>query len=118
MPRTVPLFKPEADLLGTLAHPIRLQILEVLRDGEACVCHLQATLQRRQAYISQHLMALREAGLVTSHKEGLRVYYQLSDPHILEVLRNVRAVAHSCNGDVRLPPPRGQCHCPQCQRQR
>ena len=44
---------------------------------------MQAALSQRQAYVSQHLMALREAGIVTCRKDGLRVYYQLSDPRIL-----------------------------------
>jgi len=86
-------FDSEAELLGTLAHPIRLQILELLRHEERCVCDLQAALCQRQATISQHLMALREAGLVTCRKEGLRVYYQLSDPRLLNVLADVRAIS-------------------------
>ena len=121
MPRPPTLFKTEADLLGALAHPTRLQILEVLREGEACVCHIQATLRQRQAYVSQQLMALRQAGLVTTRKEGLRVYYQVSDPQILTVLEDVRAVAHQREKDSKgqaaqrpFFPPRGRCNCPQC----
>ncbi len=107
-------FEIEANLLSTLAHPTRLEILEVLRDGEACVCHIQATLRQRQAYVSQQLMALRQAGLVTSRKEGLRVYYQLSDPHVLAVLDDVRSVAGLPAGKRAQPMPRGACNCPQC----
>jgi len=88
-------FDSDAELLGTLAHPIRLQILELLRNEERCVCDLQAALCQRQACISQHLMALREVGLVICRKEGLRVYYQLSDPRLLSVLADVRAI---CQG--------------------
>jgi DNA-binding transcriptional ArsR family regulator len=47
-----------------LAHPVRLQILDMLRSGEVCVCHMEAVLGKRQAYISQQLMVLRDAGLV------------------------------------------------------
>ena len=83
----------EAELLNALAHPIRLQILDLLRQGELCVCDLQLTLQRRQAYVSQHLMALREAGIVTCRKEGLRVYYRLSDRHLLSLLDEVGALS-------------------------
>ena len=49
------LYTLEAETLQALAHPARLEILELLRDGEACVCHIQAMLDQRQAYISQHL---------------------------------------------------------------
>ena len=93
MPSAQLAFETEARLLALLAHPIRLQILELLRHGEVCVCDMQAALKQRQAYISQHLMALREAGLVTCRKEGLRVYYQLSEPRILRVLDQVHAVS-------------------------
>jgi ArsR family transcriptional regulator len=78
-------------LLKALAHPTRLQILDMLRHGELCVCHIEATLCKRQAYISQQLMTLREAGLVDSRKEGLKVYYHIVDPRVeavLEILLN------------------------------
>jgi ArsR family transcriptional regulator len=93
MPSARSAFETEARLLALLAHPMRLQILELLRHGEVCVCDMQAALNQRQAYISQHLMVLREAGLVTRRKEGLRVYYQLSEPCILRVLDQVQAVS-------------------------
>ncbi|HSD82350.1 MAG TPA: metalloregulator ArsR/SmtB family transcription factor [Anaerolineae bacterium] len=102
MPSARSAFETEARLLALLAHPMRLQILELLRHGEVCVCDMQAALGRRQAYISQHLMALREAGLVTCRKEGLRVYYQLSEPRILRVLEQVHVVNQSRpNGHTR-----------------
>jgi DNA-binding transcriptional ArsR family regulator len=57
-------FEESARLFKTLMHPARLEILETLRDGEHCVCHMEAALGYRQAYISQHLSVLREASLV------------------------------------------------------
>ena len=75
----------EAELLNALSHPARLEILELLRDGESCVCHIQAMLDHRQAYISQQLNILRQAGLITSRKEGLRVYYQDQRPRFVRV---------------------------------
>ena len=63
----------QARALSALANPARLEILGLLRDGEACVCHIQAVLGQRQAFVSQHLNVLRQAGLVTSRKDGLRV---------------------------------------------
>ena len=93
MPSDPLAFETEARLLALLAHPIRLQIVDLLRHGEVCVCDMQAALNQRQAYVSQHLMTLREAGLVTCRKDGLRVYYQLNDPRILHMLDQVRAVS-------------------------
>jgi len=111
----------EADVFSVLAHPARLQILELLRAGEVCVCHIQATLGRRQAYISQHLIALRQAELVTSRKDGLRVYYQVCDPQIFTVLDNAQKLSHASGKwlgrspiKLALAPPRGRCKCPQC----
>jgi ArsR family transcriptional regulator len=92
-----------------LAHPVRLQILEMLRVGEACVCHMEAGLGKRQAYISQQLMVLREAGLVDSRKDGLQVFYRLSDSLTEELLR----VAF---GDIEAGQrsPLEGCSCPHC----
>jgi ArsR family transcriptional regulator len=69
-----------------LGHPVRLQILDILRRGEVCVCHIEAVIGRRQAYISQQLMALRDAGLVESRQEGLRVFYHLTDATTRDLL--------------------------------
>jgi len=112
----------QAELLKVLAHPARLQILDVLRDGEQCVCHLQAVLGLRQAYVSQQLMELRELGLVTDRKEGLRVFYSVRDPSvyaILDVARSLvgrRAQKKGLALSFGLPDkdvPR-TCDCPKC----
>ncbi len=98
-----------AELFKGLAHPARLQILDLLREGEMCVCHIEATLKKRQAYISQQLMTLREAGLVDARKDGLKVYYRLTDPQVADLLNlmlgNTRApVIQTVEG----------CPCPSC----
>ena len=72
-----------ASIFQLFAHPSRLQILDELRRGEACVCHLQAVLERPQAYISQQLRVLREADVVVDDKDGLNVYYRIADARIL-----------------------------------
>jgi DNA-binding transcriptional ArsR family regulator len=118
------LYTLEAETLNALAHPARLEIIELLRDGEACVCHIQAMLDQRQAYISQHLNVLRRSGLVTCRKEGLRVYYQVSDPQIFEVLHQVEAVLQKSRQwqpdsarTADLVRKRQACTCPQCSSQ-
>lgn len=60
-----------------LAHPIRLQILDLLasNEGKMCVCDLEETLPVRQPTISHHLKLLRDAGLIESERDGLWVYY-------------------------------------------
>jgi ArsR family transcriptional regulator len=96
-----------AQTLKALAHPVRLEILDMLRGGEICVCHIEAALGKRQAYISQQLQVLRESGLVETRKVGLSVYYRLADPNVAELLAVV------C-GQVRRIEPLIDCSCPAC----
>ncbi len=105
-------YRLPAHILKALAHPARLRILNSLREDEQCVCHLTALLKQRQAYVSQHLMSLRQAGLIEDRKEGLRVYYRIADPRVLSVLDLVNALAH-------ISPPEPEtvtaCSCPRCE---
>lgn len=92
-----------------LAHPVRLQILDMLRNGEACVCHMETALKKRQAYISQQLMVLRDAGLVDARKDGLQVFYRLSDDVTIEFLDAI----FNPTGSEAHPQLEG-CPCPHC----
>lgn len=83
---TVDNYKINANKLKVMGHPVRLQILDMLRRGETCVCHIEQRLDKRQAYISQQLMTLRDGGLVVSRKDGLQVYYRLADRTVKDVL--------------------------------
>jgi DNA-binding transcriptional ArsR family regulator len=109
----------QTDVLKALAHPVRLQILDALRGAPECVCHLEALLGQRQAYISQQLARLREAGLVVDEKDGLNVFYRVADPRVFALLDHVRAVARIPTDE--LPPrasghqPAPDCVCPKCQ---
>ena len=100
-------------VLKALAHPARLSILNALRDDEECVCHLTALLHHRQAYVSQHLMFLRQVGLIEDRKEGLRVYYRIKDPRVLEVLDTINAMA-GVTHSVTRPERVAACPCPRC----
>lgn len=90
-----PLPRPATDLPARLADqarafhalsdPRRLQILAVLRDGERCVCDLQADLGLAQSLLSFHLKTLRDAGLVTVRRSGRWAHYSLSHPALAEV---------------------------------
>lgn len=95
-------------LFALLAHPARLRILDILRRGEACVCHLQAALGAPQPYVSQQLRVLREAGVISHRREGLFAYYRLASPQVEHLLTAVL-------GPVGESLPLPQCTCPQCQ---
>ena len=71
-------YRKRAKILQAMSHPVRLQILEILADKPACVCDLIARTRRRQAYISQHLMLLRQTGMVKSTRLGLNIQYELA----------------------------------------
>lgn len=75
-----------SNLLRVIAHPARLAILNLLREGEICVCQIEARLGYRQAYVSQHLMALREAGLVADRRQGWKVFYRPMRPGLFTLL--------------------------------
>lgn len=103
-------------LLKVLAHPVRLQILNALRQGEECVCHLTAFLHQRQAYVSQQLMFLRRAGILEDRKDGLRVYYRIKDPRVFDVLDTLHALVGA--NDIPSEKTRiGACPCPKCKSQ-
>ncbi|HHN93404.1 MAG TPA: transcriptional regulator [Anaerolineae bacterium] len=94
-------------LCRLMAHPVRLRILDELRRGETCVCHLEAVLGRPQPYISQQLRVLREAGVIAGRKHGLFVYYRLVD-------ERARWLLEEMLGPGRPPSPEPLCSCPQC----
>jgi ArsR family transcriptional regulator, arsenate/arsenite/antimonite-responsive transcriptional repressor len=66
-------------VLKALADSTRLRILGLLTTGEVCVCHIHESLKIPQPKASRHLAYLRRAGLVTTRREGLWVYYQLAE---------------------------------------
>ncbi len=106
--------KSQAALFKTLSHPVRLSILEILRDGEQCVCHMEATLGRRQSYISQHLIVLREAGILAVRQEGWNVYYHVVKPEIFGVLDAMYA-ATGKRVTIAHRHAAAECSCPKCQ---
>jgi ArsR family transcriptional regulator len=100
-------YQDVSNLFGLLAHTPRLKILDELRRGEACVCHLQAVLGRPQTYVSQQLRVLREADVVTDRREGLYIFYRLSEPRVERLLAQTL-------GPPGEPEPLARCCCPHC----
>ncbi len=76
-----------------LSSPHRLEILELLAQGERTVDSLATEIGLSLANASQHLQALRQAALVDSRKDGLFVYYRLAGPEVFELSRVLRTVA-------------------------
>jgi len=111
------LYQQIAAPLTALASPQRVAILLAIGSGEACVCHLEAALGWRQAYLSQHLMALRKAEVLQDRREGRYVYYRLKDPLLLNLLLQAAALSgvspDSAAALINLSAP-VSCECPHC----
>ncbi len=103
--------------LEAIAAPQRIAILLAIGKGEACVCHLETALGWRQAYISQHLMALRKADILQDRREGRYVFYQLRNASFLDLilaaatLSGLSADSVSALVNTQVYP---SCECPQC----
>jgi ArsR family transcriptional regulator len=86
------LYKLHASICHTLANPKRLEIIDKLRVHELSVTELAEALEISQANLSQHLALMRERGIVTTRREGLNVFYSLSNPKIIQACDLMRQV--------------------------
>ncbi len=102
-----------SDLLTSFNNPVRVQILLAIGKGEACVCHLEALLELRQAYISQHLMALRKKEIITSRRDGKYIFYRLVDLEVLEIVRLAGRMA-GVSEEALVIQDHSNCECPRC----
>ena len=105
-----------AEFFHVIGQPMRIQILLAIGKGEACVCHLEAYLGQRQAAISQHLMVLRDGGLVTTHRDGRNIYYRLSQPEVLHLVHRAALIIGLPAQDLGnlTHKPVFPCPCPHC----
>jgi len=115
-------YRDPARLLRVMAHPVRLEILEIIRRSDECVCHLSAALKRPQPYVSQQLAILRNAGLIADRKDGTLVFYGLANgPAAGQVTEILGAIADEADvGQIANLPASGHksvagCSCPKCQ---
>ena len=86
------LYKLHAGICHTLANPKRLEIIDRLRDKELSVTELVEALEISQANLSQHLSLMRQRGIVTTRREGLNIFYRLSNPKIIKACDLMRQV--------------------------
>jgi len=105
-----------SELFRVIGQPVRVRILLVIGRGEACVCHLEAYLGERQAAISQHLMVLRDSGLVEKHRDGRNIYYRLARPDILDLVGQAASILGITSGELEAytRQPVTPCQCPKC----
>jgi ArsR family transcriptional regulator len=79
----------KAEVLKALAQPTRLKILELLRNGERCICEIVPAINGEQSNISRHISLMQKSHLVTTRKDGVKVMVKVSDPKIFEILDSV-----------------------------
>lgn len=109
--------KEISQLFKVVGDPFRVQLLLVLADAEACVCHLEQMLSKRQSYISQHLMSLRAAGILTTRRQGKYVFYSLKDRGVLSLIRRAAEIAGLSKDELSAKTKASSlssCECPQC----
>ena len=85
-------YKQKAQVIKAMAHPSRLRILDALGEGEKCVCELQHLVGSSMSTVSKHLAVMKNAGIVTERKAGLKIFYRLRVPCILRFFDCVDAV--------------------------
>ncbi len=89
------IFERKSEILKALAQPTRLRIIELLRDGERCVCEMIPILGEEQANTSKHLSILRQAGIVEYRKEGVSSYYRIKNKKIFKIIDTVEDIVKS-----------------------
>lgn len=108
---TTPDYPTISRRLKALAHPVRLQILDALRQEPECVCHLATLVGKPQPYVSQQLRILREEGILRDEKEGQNIYYHLVDSEVRAWLALILGETPLSQGHQKL----AGCSCPKCE---
>ena len=109
--------KQTSKVLSVLGNAFRVRLILALGDQEACVCHLEKLLKKRQAYISQHLMVLREAGLLDTRRDGKYIYYRLSSDKAKDIIQSAAILAGiepENFPQYGAPEFLEKCECPSC----
>lgn len=79
----------KSEVLKALAQPTRLKILEMLRDGERCICEIVPAIDGEQSNISRHISVMQKSHLITTRKDGVKVMVKVRDRRIFEILDTV-----------------------------
>ena len=79
-------YQLKAEFFRILGHPVRVRILELLKDGERSVGELEEIVSLSQSALSQHLARLRRSHLVKTRRESQTIYYSIADPGVAKVI--------------------------------
>lgn len=90
-----PIYQVKADFFKSLAHPARIRVLELLRDGELSVGELIPEVGLEASHLSQQLAVLRRANVVQARKDGTTVRYSVTDERMFELLEVAKSIITS-----------------------
>ena len=97
------LFEKQAGIAKAIAHPLRIAILDFLKNKEHCVCDIAEHIGSEQSNVSRHLSVMVKAGVLGCRKEGLKVIYKLKTPCILDCFSCITAcLKQQANENVKL----------------
>jgi ArsR family transcriptional regulator len=78
------LYEKQAEIAKAIAHPLRIAVVDFLKDGEQCVCDIADYVGSERSNVSRHLSVMVAAGILEYRKQGLNVIYKLKTPCILD----------------------------------
>ena len=80
------LYERQAEIAKAVAHPLRIAVIDFLKDGERCVCDIAERVGSERSNVSRHLSVMVNAGVLSCRKEGLKVFYCLRTPCVVDFL--------------------------------
>ena len=86
------LFAKQAEIVKSIAHPLRIAIVDFLKDGEQCVYDIAEHIASERSNVSRHLSVMVSGGVLSYRKEGLKVIYKLRTPCIVDFFSCVSGV--------------------------
>ena len=89
------LLELKANVLKALGQPTRLKILDLLRNGERCVCEIFPAIKEEQSNVSRHLALMKSVWILASRKQGQMVHYRVRDPQVFKLLDSANALLKS-----------------------
>jgi len=97
------LFERQAEIAKAVAHPLRIAVIDFLRDHEKCVCDIAKHIGSERSNVSRHLGVMVHAGVLSCRKDGLRVFYSLRTPCVADFLSCVvRILKHQAEENGKL----------------
>jgi DNA-binding transcriptional ArsR family regulator len=97
------LFERQAEIAKAVGHPLRVAVIDFLKDGERCVCDIAEHIGSERSNVSRHLSVMVRAGVLSCRKDGLKVFYTLKTPCVAEFLScATRVVKHQAKESEKL----------------